>query len=296
MMAGAAALPVVGQVERAREMANRSACAANLRGIAQSFVVYAAENNDEFPAYPGKSLTAYDASVKGEASKGKTADDALEEGFKTGQYANNPGAVLWILVLRGQVSPKGFVCKSDPFGGAATAVLKEKAYRMNFDSAKGLSYSVAYAWGVQGAKGEMKPGEWWKNTTDASLAILSDVAPYVSGKAEAGEVATRPAGKEVSTSRPSDPLVLGAETSAAGALNNSPNHLFDGQNVGFADGHAEFARRPDVGQRGDNLWTVTVEGEEKVVDAGLLPGAIGTHKEPFDVVMVPTRTAKGELK
>jgi hypothetical protein len=296
LLVGMAVMPLVAAEDRARELSNRSSCAANLRGILQSMVVYAAENNDVYPLYPGKSLTAYDVSVKGEESKGKTADDALEEGYKTGQFANNPQAALWILVLKGQVAPKGFVCKSDPFGGTASAILKGAAYHMNFDSPKGLSYSIAYPWGEKGAKGVVNPGEWWKNTSDSSLAIASDMAPYVSSKAAAGEVMTRPAEKQVATTSPSDPLVLGAENFSSEALCNSPNHLFDGQNVGFADAHAEFMRRPDVGNNGDNLWTVTVASAEKVIDAGELPGPIASPKSPFDVAMVPTRSAKGELK
>jgi hypothetical protein len=296
LLVGTAVMPLVAAEDRARELSNRSSCAANLRGILQSMVVYAAENNDVYPLYPGKSLTAYDVSVKGEESKGKTADDALEEGYRTGQFANNPQAALWILVLKGQMAPKGFLCKSDPYGGGASAIQKGRAYKMNFDSAKGLSYSIAYPWGVTGAKGTTGPGEWWKNTTDSSLAIASDMAPYLSGKAAAGEVMTRPAEKQVATTSPSDPLVLGAENFSSEALCNSPNHLFDGQNVGFADAHAEFMRRPDVGNNGDNLWTVTVAGAEKVIDAGELPGAIASPKSPFDVAMVPTRSAKGELK
>lgn len=296
LLVGMAVAPLVAAEDRARELSNRSACAANLRGIMQSMVVYGAENNDAFPCYAGKSLTSYDASVKGEPGMGKSSDDALNGAYKQGLFANNPQAALWILVLKGQMTPKGFICKSDPFGGAASPVQKGDAYTLNFDSAKGLSYSIAYPWGVTGAKGVVNPGEWWKDTTDASLAIASDIAPYLSSKAAAGEVMTRPAGKQVATTSPTDPLVLGAETFATESLSNSPNHLFDGQNVGFADAHVEFVRRPDVGNNGDNLWTVTVNGAEKAIDAGELPGTIGTHKSPFDVVMVPTRSAKGELK
>src|SRR5271156_6858019 len=39
-------LPALG---KARELSNRSACGANLRGIMQSFNVYAADDNDQYP-------------------------------------------------------------------------------------------------------------------------------------------------------------------------------------------------------------------------------------------------------
>lgn len=300
LLTGIAVLPLLAAEDRARELANRSSCAANLRGITQSMLVYAAENDDAFPAYPGTSLTAYDASAKGEPTKGKTQDDALEQAYKTGLFANNPIASLWILVLRGQVPPAAFICKSDPFAGPPSLQLSnEKKFLMNFDRPQSNSYSVAYIWGTPGLKGQINPGEWWKDTSDATLPLASDIAPYIGAKAAPGEIATRPAtapAGDTPSTHPDGGLVLGAEHYQAATANNSPNHLQEGQNVGFADGHVEFARGANAGQQGDNLWTQTVDGLEQPIEAGTLPAAIGTHKPPFDTVMVPTRTAKGDLR
>jgi len=73
---------------------------------------------------------------------------------------------------------------------------------------------------------------------------------------------------------------------------NSANHMGDGQNVGFADGHDEFVRRPDMGQNNDNIFTVSgVKGVSQF--GGAQPGKsaieIRTDAPPFDVVMVPAR-------
>lgn len=303
VLVGAAVLPLVAQENRARELSNRSACASNLHVLMQSMLVYGAENSDLYPYLPSKSNTTYDPSAKGEWSGGKKWEEAVKEMYKGGAYGNNPYAQLWLLVLNGQIQPKAFVCKSDPFAGEATVMQKEKGgvYRMNFDSPKAVSYSVAYMWGSKDAAGMVQPLMNWKNTSDSSLPIVSDMAPYLSSKAAAGEAMTRPAGRAVSTTAPADPMVLDDGSVNSPALQNSPNHLFDGQNVGFADGHVEFMRRTDIGPQNDNIFRQTVTPENRIRDeqavlAGALPGGPIRDRSPFDTVMVPTRSAKGELK
>jgi prepilin-type N-terminal cleavage/methylation domain-containing protein len=44
---------------KARELANRAVCMANIRGIIQSMVTYAQSNNSTFPAGPDAQLTAF---------------------------------------------------------------------------------------------------------------------------------------------------------------------------------------------------------------------------------------------
>jgi hypothetical protein len=97
-------------------------------------------------------------------------------------------------------------------------------------------------------------------------------------------------------------LVLGKPEAVGGSLmTNSANHLFDGQNVAFADAHCEFDRRPDIGQNSENIWAMSVsdkneQGTETAIDAGKLPGKLTATVAPFDTVMVPTRNAKGDLR
>src|SRR5262249_30866373 len=75
---------------------------------------------------------------------------------------------------------------------------------------------------------------------------------------------------------------------------NSNNHNADGQNVAFSDGHVEFARRPDVGQDSDNIFTwnpATRGGPLQVGATPSGPGAISIRQEraPYDTVMIPAR-------
>src|SRR6266550_2608231 len=72
-------LPSLG---KARELANRSYCAANIRGIIQSMIVYSNENSDAYPTVmPPASVGAYTMSTGGTGTNvggsKTTADDAL---------------------------------------------------------------------------------------------------------------------------------------------------------------------------------------------------------------------------
>ena len=302
--------PVLAQTA---ERDNRQRCAANVRGIAQSMHVYGADNDDEYPTIPSKSATTYDAALK-PAVGAKIRDLTYAMIYQQGKISNNPLACLWLLVLRGDVAPKQFVCPSDPFAakpvdapanadravaGAPALNLKITAptgeYYMNFPDSKDVSYSLAYPWVEStdsNGKTMISHGGYWRAMADASIPIISDMAPYLGSKAGAGQPATRPA-----TAAPAaavDPTW--ATTKAA-----SQNHQFAGQNVAFGDAHAEFQASPKVGQNGDSIFGIRKDGakqdgDEIPLEAGTLPHPLTGKFGTYDTVMVPTRDAKGELK
>lgn len=137
-------LPSLG---KARELANRSTCAANVRGITQSMCVYAADNADMFPIQS--------------SSYGSTL--ATSPAGTGGNVCQN----MWILVQTGQVAPKQFLCKSDPAGGMPAPM------GANFNDDKAYSYSFVFPW----ANGGKEIGGWYHNDTDASLPLIADMAP-----------------------------------------------------------------------------------------------------------------------
>src|SRR4051794_9116135 len=92
-------LPSLG---KAKELSNRSVCAANVRGIMQSMVVYSADNNESYP-YLGPSNVA---------SANKTP-----VGNTVGGIMND----VFYLVGSGSVAPKQFVCKSDNYAQASSS-------------------------------------------------------------------------------------------------------------------------------------------------------------------------------
>jgi hypothetical protein len=260
-------LPSLG---RARELSNRAYCATNLRGIAQSMNVYAADNVDVFPVVP---YAPYGPANYG-ITTGRGApnsDDATNALYKSSApEAGSPLAGAWILVLKNQTSPKQFVCKSDPWGKTPAALSDAGgAYFTNFQRDDQISYSFAYPYT---SKGEV--GKWWTNLTDSLLPIASDMAPLDGTGSPRRNLTT-----------PMMPI--------NNRIWSSANHQGDGQNVAFSDAHVEFTRRPDVGQNSDNIFTwgaaplgggVQFGGKAP----GKAPISLG-EKSPFDTVMVPAR-------
>ena len=261
-------MPGIG---KSRELSNRSYCAANLRGIAMSMNVYAADNMDTFPVVKPAAVRG-NYSFASAGNSGQTiADRAIEQYYSGTAGRGSVTACWWVLVLKNQVSPKQFICKSDPVGAAAPAGIVNAAaqYQLDFSAANQFSYSSAYPW--EGTS----VGGWWKNVTDSNLPIMSDIAP----KAGTG-------------SPPAAPSTAGT----AGKAVNSNNHQRDGQNVAFSDAHTEFVRRPDVGPRSgmvqDNLWTYSGGLGPSPTGITITGGSVGAYSSPampYDVIMVPIR-------
>lgn len=292
-------------LSRARELSNRSACAANVRGAVQSMAVYAADNGDIFPCVvipaTGKGNTydlANDQAGDPQVSQtSTTADDALTNYYQsTPIFRANIPASMWILVLKGQVAPKGFLCKSDPVVSQPAQQQSGQFYFINFNSTSSsadttYSYSLTIPW-ASDHNGNVSVGAWWKNTSDSSMPIMSDMAPL------------NGSGTNPSCTTPGQ---AGGAAPVAGPKSwNSPNHLRDGQNVGFADSHAEFFRRPDIGPQNDNIFTVwnnstgnyntgsAVPGDETIGSSGTALGnGGGGMTSPYDFVMVPVANVSG---
>jgi prepilin-type processing-associated H-X9-DG protein len=250
----------------------RSVCAANVRGIMQSMLVYAADNNHALPIVPfgpyGKVPNA--GKVSGSSWN---LDEAIRQLYAVpNPQAGSVQACLWILVLEGQVSPKQFICKSDRFADIGPAALLDQAgnFINNFQSHKQLSYSMAYQWNADG-----KPGAWWKDTQDARIPLMADMNPLQG------------------TGMPARDMTPG-RLPADNKTWNSGNHQGDGQNVGFADGHAEFAHSPNCGQKNDNIYTMSASPSQGPAQFGGIPAGktapvLTADKAPYDIIMLPVR-------
>jgi prepilin-type processing-associated H-X9-DG protein len=259
----------IPSISRSRPLANRSLCAANMRGIAQSLNVYAADNGDLFPVVPFAPYGIANSGASTATCSGNV-EDASKSVYGAGSTQDgSPLAGIWLLVLKNYTSPKQYICKEDRFVTDAAAIEKSPGVcYVNFQSPHQLSYSVAYPYAPDG-----KVGAWWKNTSDSSLPIACDMAP-VNGTG-------KPVRNVAPGAVPKNPKTW-----------NSANHEGDGENVAFADGHAEFVRRPDVGQGDDNIFTGSgVKGVSPFggTQPGKAPIEIWTEAAPFDVVMVPER-------
>jgi prepilin-type N-terminal cleavage/methylation domain-containing protein/prepilin-type processing-associated H-X9-DG protein len=222
-------LPSLG---KARELSQRSTCAANIRGVMQSMILYANDNQDCYP-YLGTSQTLTQASNP------------------IGAQAGGLMLSMFFLVGNGNTAPKQFVCKSDPgnitpsLSPSATAVTTpiyipySPIYWTNNEN------SYSYSWAYPYANSAI--ASWWRNTMDAGAPIGADMNP---GGAK----------DTTSTSR---------------TVYNSPNHQWEGQNVAYADGHADFSRTRFCGEttlagsnsNQDDIYSFTIN---QIVSNGVL--------------------------
>jgi prepilin-type N-terminal cleavage/methylation domain-containing protein len=275
-------LPSLG---RARELANRSACGANITGALKACITYANENGDAFPNTSGinaAATTAVTVDTAQTSSNQTTSDNALLVEYLNGTASTStpPGLssnqvdrVLWILVLKNQIGPKLLICKSDPYAdsqASPTTAATGGFYVLN-PTIGGLSYSIAFPWSPAAAGS----AAYWKNNTDSSLPLMSDMALTHSDSSAANTKGT--------------------------AGYNSPNHGGDGQNVGFGDAHVEWTRNPLSGQQGDNIFTVGNTGVASPTQitqtrtaATLTNSPIAPWNytnSPIDIIMVPSRNS-----
>jgi hypothetical protein len=263
-------------IVHARDENAKAKCTDNLTSIMKAMVIYSAEQTgDSYPYVAGTKPDTYESALKPNVGS-DTADKTIAGIYEKNLFPNDPFAPLWILVLRNETATKTFLCPEDPTANKAAELQKDKNYYQNFQDSRNISYSIAFMW--QGEENKIVPAAFWRTTSDSSYILLSDMAPYLSSKAKDGETHDNKKGDDA------------AKTAT------SPNHKYTGMNVAFADAHSEWIKRPDMGFSNDNIWTITVDKKELAIDAGKLPGKLTANQPPFDIVMVPTRTAKGDLK
>ena len=269
-------LPSLG---KARELANRAYCAANLRGITQSLVVYAYDF-DSFPvALPPTTVNTYVSGI-GPASIPvvSTSNRAEIAMSQTEAQAGNVLASFWLLNLRNQAPPKLFLCKSDRYVVSPAQNLDPASnnYYCNFQNANQISYSLSYPW-----NGTSVSNLWRGKDSSSSTPVASDIAPLY----------------ESTVKEPSDPKGTIAK------LLNTASHEGAGENVSYGDGHVDWCRDPYVGGNNDNIFTVQVSGNGVAAQPGTAITAPGTlANTPAiggdfpDTVMVPVRkTSDGSI-
>ncbi len=275
---------------KARELANRAVCMANIRGIIQSMTIYAQSNNGSFPEVPGGAagggnpnfanppLVAY-GSNKTAFTLPAVGSSIVVQGFYSGAQPytgtqsawDDPTAALWVLVLQGYTTPASFFCPSDAIGSAPSieslSIGGTLYYFGNFGSMSpttyntmtgaynnqggGLSYSFDFPW--PSVSGGIAPfsGAWWNtNNATTQVPLVSDMAPMGGTTPDNGDGPGEGVYQRITTTLPT------ANTYGP-YIYNSGNHAGDGQNVGFGDDHVTWEISPYVGQNGDNIFTYT---------------------------------------
>ncbi len=274
---------------KARELANRAVCMANIRGIIQSMITYSESNGGNFPAafvksdsFPGhynnRPVLGYPA-----VTAGLTAPEAVQTWY-VGDSSyngdqNDPLAGMWLLVLQGYTTPASFVCPSDPLAAFPSAEYYRygggaQTYSVNFginpndvgnftppsyggnSLGQGESYSLAFPWWEAAGSAYAGNTDFEGGTAPLFLGRwwtadgVNTQVPLVSDMAPMDTSTDKGVFQRVTTTLPT------ANTYGP-YIYNSGNHAGDGQNVGFGDDHVTWETSPYVGQNGDNIFTYT---------------------------------------
>ena len=279
---------------KARELANRAVCMANIRGIIQAMTTYANSNYGTFPATVNQSTAvsetgavdyAPDNAYGYVATEAGAAANVVQDWYKS---SKPPGSMvdtlagMWILVLQGYATPATFICPSDPLAGGPSEEYYKNAgvpaYVSNFgfvpgsgayssvagyatsQNGQGISYSTAFPYPSNvissGVPGPV--GQWWTtNGANTQVPLVSDMSPENS----TGDAGQWTGGWGLTGDGPGMGVyqrvvvTLPTANTYGPYIYNSGNHAGDGQNVGFGDDHVTWEISPYVGQNGDNIFT-----------------------------------------
>lgn len=241
-------LPSLG---RARELAKRTVCAANNSSIGKAMYVYANENTESFPIINGA------ATVDWFNKLGNYRDDNGDPNGAeyASTFATSAGVSidmsLWLLIQTGSGAPKLFNCPSSDETpdnlrqGNDTQTYSASEVWGFRDSSLSYSYQIPYS--VSGKSNAAKPS----TNLDARMAVLADLSPYITNT-----------GAAASPAPGNPPTAASSYSNAEWEPYNSKNHNEEGQNVLFADSHAEFVKKPAVGIGDDNIYTGQTTGTQ----------------------------------
>jgi len=246
-------------LNRARETANRVKCASNLKQIGEALLMYANDNNGDYPRTYYSPGTATTAGAPVTLDLNGTYDNTSQDPFtspaangNSPMDANNMPAAMWLIMRSEDISSAVFVCPSsnstaDNYGSSSSLTLSAiNRSNWNYGAGNNLysacSYSYADCYPDLGA---VASGYKLVEGMDPGLAIMADENP----------------GYNINTSSAAgvgDNVLLPNSSSSAQYKKwaNTDNHGKDGQNVLYADGHVDFQNTAFCGLNGDNIYTV----------------------------------------
>lgn len=274
-------------LSRARELAKRAVCGANLRGIGQGMHIYANDNEEWFPHHYFESEvtsgTPPTTDVQYVHTMGSTNNLRISQPTGPSQQPFNSVAdkghvsrSLFMLVIGGQSSVGSFVCPSSsdseddlrnrgsdvvgPASGNEQAAVPGKN-RFDFRGYTYMSYAYQNPFGRKA-----RP----RTSLDTRMPVGADKGPYYKATSGLGGTGTTSDVRDTDIQVPQE---IGGGTSNQQILRasndewrpyNSQNHGGEGQQVLFVDDHVKFFKRPIVGIDNDNIYTAADDLQNRI--------------------------------
>jgi prepilin-type N-terminal cleavage/methylation domain-containing protein len=283
-------------LSRARELAKRAVCSANLRGIGQSQHIYANDNYESFPieahTAPGGTGTDEQHSVNYVAQIANTGYSSPVSSSATVLSNQNPSRSMFLMVVQGQSTPKQFICPSSGdtednlrnLVGSTEQAAQPGINRFDFKGYTSLSYGYQTPYGRKG-----KPREG----LDSRMPVNADKGPYF----DAGTTNTS---NNTTPDRLSNVVAPTAATFGGTPPDsilradadkwrpyNSRNHNGEGQDMLFVDGSVRFERKPITGVNSDNIYTYQSDYTFVGSLLGTKPDNLKGPRTDTDSVIVP---------
>ena len=287
-------------LSRARELAKRAGCRANLRGIGQASYIYSNDYNESFPiAYHFQTGSGTNPGVKyaglmggGGQDAAPGAPDVMVEigGTNTANRSNVPvSRSLFLLVIQNASTPKQFICPSasdqeDTLRNRTAATTETASQpgvnRFDFWGYSNLSYGYQHPYNSMA-----RPS----TDMDVRMALAADKGPYATVSGTRGDAAS---GAVPTWTNSSEIL---RKSNDEWRNYNSGNHNGEGQAILFVDGHVDFERKPIVGAGNDNIYTFQNDTGSDLLTrvlVGLKPAPSGTTERrgptsETDSVIIP---------
>jgi prepilin-type N-terminal cleavage/methylation domain-containing protein len=251
---------LVPALAKAKALAYRMVCGANLTGIGKAMSLYSQDFDGDYPVAGGpQALWSTLGSVN---NIGWLKNWSEPKTF--GAPPNNKATItscFYLLVRYGQASPKQFVCKGD----------EATIFSLSLFTIKPTSIFNTWDFG-DGA--QVWPGECCSYSYHMPFAI-PDPRPGREGELTTFMVRERsPEDMPVCADRNPflDEHLAGG---SPGIEENAYAHNGDGQNVLYKDNHVDFENSPLVGIGQDNIWCYYDGGDEP-------PQFIGDDGPPAD--------------
>jgi prepilin-type processing-associated H-X9-DG protein len=216
-----------GCYEHHGEVSGRVKCAANLKAIGNSLLMY---SNDNKGAYPRTRYAPGPKVIPTAGTGAATTQPFSEEGLAP----NDVTAAIYLLLATQDITGDSFVCPSSSaekwdFGGGSNTSSNWSNWNGIDEFRKHVSYSYQNPYPDDAA---VASGFKLDANVGADFAVFADINP----------------GKDAMSVMPNSKSEVMIKA-------NSLNHDRAGQNVLFGDGHVDWVMTAFCGIGGDNIYT-----------------------------------------